>query len=93
MFDIRARNSVGNKFVSGIGVGLHNTEAHLQHLYSTGAWFQFAFEEERKRGSRAGLPSWIGYQGWGWLQRIKTEVQGHAGIDHRSRAFGAICLG
>lgn len=33
IFEIRARNSVGNEFLSGIGVGLHNTEARLQHLY------------------------------------------------------------
>ncbi len=40
------RNSVSNKMFSGTGVGLRNTEARLQHLYSKEASVSFTFEAD-----------------------------------------------
>jgi two-component system LytT family sensor kinase len=57
IFELRVRNSVSSKCFSGTGVGLRNTEARLQHLYSKEASFSFAFEADGNAVATLVLPA------------------------------------
>ena len=57
IFELRVRNSVSSKGFSGTGVGLRNTEARLQHLYSKEASFSFAFEPDGNAVATLVLPA------------------------------------
>jgi two-component system, LytTR family, sensor kinase len=84
VFELRVRNSVGNRRPSGTGVGLRNTEARLHYLYSKESSFSFVFEDEGTAAATLTLPA-LGEQQQtrieGRLDRIEIEVQGHAGIN------------
>ena len=84
VFELRVRNSLGNRRPSGTGVGLRNTEARLHYLYSKEASFSFVFEDEGNAAATLTLPA-LGEQRKthveGRLNSIEIEVQGHASID------------
>jgi two-component system LytT family sensor kinase len=55
-FELRIRNSVGKR-ASGTGVGLRNTQARLQHLYSGDAVFSFSVSGEQTATVKLVLPA------------------------------------
>jgi two-component system LytT family sensor kinase len=86
VFEIQVRNSVGNKRPSGTGVGLRNTEARLQYLYSKEASFSFGFENDGNAVATLVLPA-LGdsrqpHEG-AVPDQVEAEVRSHAGVDHR----------
>jgi two-component system, LytTR family, sensor kinase len=84
VYELRVRNSVGNRRPSGTGVGLRNTEARLHYLYSKEASFSFVFEDNGNAAATLILPALGEHRPphiEGRLDPIEIEVQGHAGID------------
>ncbi len=57
VFELRVRNSVGNRPSLERGVGLRNTEARLHYLYSKEASFSFVFEEDGNAAATLVLPA------------------------------------
>jgi two-component system LytT family sensor kinase len=55
-FELRISNSVGKR-ASGTGVGLRNTQARLQHLYSGDAVFSFSVSGEQTATAKIVLPA------------------------------------
>jgi two-component system sensor histidine kinase AlgZ len=83
-FELRVRNSVGNKCQSGNGVGLRNTQARLQYLYSTEASFSFAFDDDGNAVATLVLPA-LGEPREPHVMHaggIETQVH-HASVEHR----------
>ena len=86
ILELQVRNSVGNKRLSGTGVGLRNTGARLQYLYSKEASFSFTFEDDGTAVATLVLPALgedrqaqVEYR----LDQVETEVRSNAGVDHR----------
>jgi two-component system LytT family sensor kinase len=84
VFDLRIRNSVGNRRPAGTGVGLRNTRARLHYLFPKEASFSFVFDAEGNAVATLTLPALGQHQQAhvrGRLDPIEIEVQGHARID------------
>jgi hypothetical protein len=85
IFELRVLNSVGNKCQAGNGVGLRNTQARLQYLYSTEASFSFAIDDDGNAVATLVLPA-LGEHREPHMAcaptRVGTQAQ-HAGVDHR----------
>jgi two-component system LytT family sensor kinase len=79
-FEVCISNSVGKR-ASGTGVGLRNTEARLQHLYSGDAAFSFALTGEKTATAILLLPALGSHEPTREGSRA-FDVTKSSGIDH-----------
>ncbi len=76
--ELQIRNSVGPGKPKGMGLGLHNTEARLQHLYSGEGTFSFALSEGGTATATLVLPHLMRSDtknGSGPSNRLENEVE------------------